>query len=185
MPWSCLRAASQAETQADRTHASRKPDSPCDTELGRTTSDTPLDRSCIGLMRVLANGSKVLTGWSSRMANCFCFGLTLCISSQEVHAWAELCLLGHGPRAEAIVAHATARMFFPAGERRGWDSAATNWQQGGAHTRLGSRSTGTANTTAVRTGCAAVPRHHHIDHESPPPVCRAGLRTMQQLHGPI
>ena len=119
MPWSCLRAASQAETQADRTRASREPDSRCHIELGRTTSDTPLDRSCIGLMRVLANGSKVLTGWSSRMANCFCFGLTLCIYSEEMHAWAELCRLGHGPRAEAIVAHATARMFFPAGERRG------------------------------------------------------------------
>ena len=127
MPWSCLRAASQAETQADRTHASRKPESPCDTELGRTTSDTPLDRSCIGLMRVLANGSKVLTGWSSRMANCFCFGLTLCIYSEEMHAWAELCRLGHGPRAEAIVAHPTARVPLVSGAELGLrcDSMAT------------------------------------------------------------
>ena len=72
-----------------------------------------------------------------------------------------------------------------AGQRCGVGTPLRLNERGGARSRLSSRSTGTADITAVRTGCAAVQRQHHTDHESPPPICRAGLRAMQQLQGPI
>ena len=37
-----------------------------------------------------------------------------------------------------------------------------------------------AGMVGIMGRCATVPRHH-IAHESPPPICRAGLRAMQQL----
>ena len=131
----------------------------------------------------------------------FCPGLTLCIScaspqnrlpeqnvatkamARRPRSWLAGRCHRSTPRGPRPFLHPTARIHWWTAQ--GSDSTSSQCQRGGARSRLSSRSVGTADITAVRTGYAAVPRQYHIDHESPPPICRAGLRAMQQLQGPI
>ena len=167
-------------------------DSPCHTELGWNTPRRPISRlTAAASARCLCSPTgpscsqehrgELLSPRSHPVISCVSHHRTGCLgTSLRPRPWP----VGrdYGPRSDTTVAHLTAGTQLVNGAELGLRFCSV---RGGACSRLGSRSTGTADITAVRTGCAAVPRQHHTDHESPPPICRAGLRAMQQLQGPI